>query len=165
MQVKDLNRKTVYFIIMGLDDLINIEKTIKNIGIYMPIFIYGYLVYISYNTFFLSFLIISFVLSALYIALKETLIAEIGKDKGNKLAKKMSKWNAKKTLARLSIFYITWINLIISLIVLILEIKKDFNFVLLILLLFGSSTVLYQMFVLYMNKNKIKAFNKQIKKG
>ncbi len=165
MEVKDLNRKTVYFIIMGLDDLINIEKTIKNIGIYMPIFIYGYLVYISYNTFFLSFLIVSFILSALYIALKETLKAEIGKDTGSKLAKKMSKWNAKKTLARLSIFYITWINLIISLIVLIFEIKKSFNFVLLILLLFGSSTVLYQIFILFMNKNKIRKFNRQIKKG
>ncbi len=150
---------------MGLDDLINIEKTIKNIGIHMPIFIYGYLLYLSYNIFYLLLLIIAFLLSSLYIALKETLVAEVGIQKGEKLAKKLSKWNAIKALRRVSIFYIAWFNLIIALIVLIFELIGNYNIVLLILLLFGFASLFYQSIVLYMNKDKIKKFNNQIRKG
>lgn len=168
LKVKDLNRITVFMIVVAMDEILelfNYEKIIKKLGIYTPITIYGWLYYENTNnSLFLGMLIITVIISIIHIVNKDRLVSDFGEKIDKQFIKKLRKAWAVPRIIQGLLFYVTFLNLCVAFVFSIYYIQVQFSLILLILSIVSGGTLLYFILGLIINADKIKEIVKRVRK-
>lgn len=170
-KIKDLNTKILYFLVffMEISDIWDIEKVMRKAAPYLSIFILGYALTIERTTFLIVSFIISIILGAYFIFLKEdsdlrSMTKLLRKDKDSKtIAKEIGKKPFIPFFIKGISIFLMFVLKVISLIVAINYAIKDFTIIWAILIILASISVIYTLLVVIREKKLIKEVTLLIK--
>lgn len=158
---ESLNRLLAYLIVVAMEisELFNFEKVAKEIGIHSPIFIYGWLFYnLRTSNFFLFMLIISIILSILFIVCGDYVVGVLSIKKFGAYPsdeKRIVKGMSNRLILMIIMAFFTYAqlaNLTFSVFLIIgYLIYKSFDIVTLILIIIGGSALSYRLILFLFN--------------
>ena len=158
---ESLNRVWIYLIVVAMEisELFNFEKIAKEIGIHSPVFIYGWLFYNLRNSrFFLIMLILSILLSVLFIVCGDYIVGRLEikkfgtyKSDEKRIVRGIS--NQPILMSIMALFaYLQLANLAFSVFLIIgYLIYKSFDIITFILTLIGASGLVYRIILFVFN--------------